>query len=275
MAHSSDELLSHKIATIVSWLLAAYASFRYFVGINPFDNHNPYNVRETPFSSNVVVTLTFWGFLFLLQILFVTQIFVPTVNNASGITNRLEVTKLIAWHFSAFNLGVFVWTLLFVHNHYFWSEVVLVLNFVNILLLYFEHKTYSVKPFSNWLLIHLPTAAFPFSWLLYAIFWNGAVLFHVHKLVGRIFANILIWLFLLVPGFFLVVFNDYGIGISSSWLMFGLGLGQLFTKTFALQWIFAFVISGLLFIGSVVGAVTGSVTSRETTNETAPLMNDP
>lgn len=272
MPHSNDELLSHKIATIVSWLLAVYASFRYFVGINPFDDRNPYYVSETPFSSNIVVTMTYWGLLFILQVLFVTQIFVPTVDNASGLTDRLEVTKLIAWHFSAFNLGVFIWTLLFVHNHYFWSEVVLVFNFVNILLLYFEHKTYSIRPLSSWVMIHLPTAAFPFSWLFYALFWNGAVLLHIHKLVGRIFSNILIWMFLFVPGFFLVAFNDYAIGISSSILMFGLGLGQLFTKVFALQWIFAFVISGLLFIMSIVGAITGSVTKQEVTNETAPLM---
>lgn len=272
MAHTRDELLSHKISTIVSWLLAAYASIRYFVGINPFDKHNPYHVRDTPFSSNIIVLIVYWGLLFLLQILFVTQIFVPTVDNATGITNRLEVTKKIAWHFSAFNLGVFVWTLLFVKHHYFWSEVILVLNFVNVLSLYFEHKTYAIRPLSNWALIHLPTAAFPLSWLFYAIFWNGAVLFHVHKFLGRVLANVLIWLFLLVPGFFLVAFNDYGVGISSSILTFGLGLGQLFTKTFALQWIFAFVISGLLLLLSLVGAITGSVTKREVTSETAPLI---
>lgn len=272
MAHSNDELLSHKISTIVSWLLAAYASIRYFAGINPFDSHNPYHVRDTPFSGNIIVTLVYWAILFVLQILFVTQIFVPTVDNASGLTNRLEATKLVAWHFSAFNLGVFIWTLLFVNHHYFWSEVVLIVNFVNILLLYFEHKTYSIQPFANWALIHLPTAALPLSWLFYAIFWNAAVLFHVHKLVGRILSNVLIWLFLFVPGFFLVAFNDYGVGLSSSVLTFGLGLGQLFTKAFALQWIFAFIISGLLLVISGFGAITGSFHKKNITAESAPLI---
>lgn len=270
---TSDELAAHKVATILSWVLSVYASLRYFVGRSPFDKHNPYHVDDTPFSSNIIVTMLFWCLLFLMQILFVVQIFVPNVNHAAGFTNRLEITKLIGWHFTAFNLGTFVWTLLFVHHHYFWSEVVLVLNFVNILLLYFEHKTYSVKPLSNWFLIHWPTAAMPMSWLLYAIFWNGAVLFHVHKLPGRIFANVTIWMLLLIPGFFLVAFNDWATGISSSILMFGLGLGQLLTKAFALQWIFAFIISGLLLVMSVVAGITGSLTgSRETTAEGAPLL---
>lgn len=272
MAHSNDELLSQKVATILTWVLATYVSLRYFVGINPFDSHNPYHVRDTPFSINIIVTIVFWGVLLLLQILFLTQIFVPTVDNASNLSNRLHVTKLIAWHFSAFNLGVFSWTVLFVHKHYFWSEVVLVVNFVNVLLLYFEHRTYSLRPLSNWALIHLPTAAFPLSWLLFAIFWNGAVLLHVHKFVGRVISNVLIWLLLFIPGFFLVAFNDYGVGISSSILAFGLGLGQLFTKTFALQWIFAFIISGLLLVMSFVGAITGAVTTRSVSDESAPLI---
>lgn len=149
------------------------------------------------------------------------------------------------------------------------------LNFVNIVALYFEHKTYAIKPLSTWFLIHWPTAAFPMVWLLYAIFWNGAVLFHVHKLAGRILANILIWVFLLIPTFFLVTFNDYATGIGASILMFGLGLGQLFTKLFALQWIFAFVISGVLLVLSILAAATGTVivqTETTTASEGAPLL---
>lgn len=78
-------------------------------------------------------------------------------------------------------------------------------------------------------------------------------------------------MFLFVPGFFLVVFNDWGVGLSSSALVFSLGMGQLFTKLFALQWIFAFVISGLLLVLSVIVALTGSL-SKNASSEGAPLL---
>ncbi|EEQ41765.1 hypothetical protein EJF18_80047 [Clavispora lusitaniae] len=270
---SQNDLLVHKVATILSWVLAVYATFRYFVGRSPFDKHNPYHVGDTPYSSNLVFTLLYWAVLFLSQIAFVTQIFLPAADSSS-VTNRNALTKLVGWHFTIFNLGVFVWTLLFVKHHYFWSEVILVLNFVNILSLYFTHKTYAITPLSNWFLIHWPTAALPFSWLFYAIFWNGAVLFHVHKFVGRVIANITIWMFLFVPGFFLAVFNDWAVGLSSSALMFSLGVGQVITKAFALQWIFAFVIASVLLVLSLIVAVTGSLTKKSTDTESAPLLQN-
>jgi Fungal protein of unknown function (DUF1774). len=108
---------------------------------------------------------------------------------------------------------------------------------------------------------------------MFAIFWNGAVLFHVHKFVGRIIANVLIWDFLLVPGMFLFAYNDWGVGLSSSMLVFGLAFGQLFTKLFALQWIFAFIIAGILLVLSLVAAITGSLSpERSITDESAPLI---
>lgn len=268
-----NDILTHKIFTILSWLLSTFYSFRYFVGRDPLSHDNPYHSVNTPFTLNIVVTMVYWAVFLLMQILFVTQIFVPTVNNANGITNRLEVTKNIGWHFTAFNLFHWAWTILFVKHHYFWSEVILILNFLNILSLYFAHKTFSLRPFGNWFLIHMSTAAFPFSWLLMAIFWNGAVLFHVHKLVGRIVANVLVWLLFFIPASFVVVFNDWGIGITSSVLTFGLGLGQLFTKAFALQWIFGFIISGLLFVLTVIVASGWAIRRGVTSSsESAPLL---
>lgn len=98
-------------------------------------------------------------------------------------------------------------------------------------------------------------------------------MFHVHKFVGRVVSNVLIWDFLLAPGLLLVAYNDWGVGFSSAALMFGLGLGQFFTKVFALQWIFAFVIAGVLFVLSAIAAITGSLgTSRAVVDEEAPLL---
>lgn len=263
----ANSILTHKVTTLVSLALSIYGNLRYFVGRTPGNVKNPWDVSDTPFTANLVVVLVFWLVLHIHQVLFVSQIFIPSTEGTDA--HRLQISQLVGWHFTLFNLGQFVWTLLFVKQHFFWSEAVVVLNFLNILALYFTHKTFAIKPFRLRVLIHWTTAAVPLSWLLFALFWNGAVLFHVHKFVGRVVSNVLIWDFLLVGGFFLVAFNDYGVGLSTAILQFGLGLGQLFTKLFALQWIFAFIIAGLLVVGSVVSLVNSF---KEESNESAPLL---
>lgn len=257
-----------KVSTLISYFLSIYVNIRYFVGRSPFEKHSPFNVSNTPFSANIITTLTFWAFLYLLQALFISQIFLPSTESN---TSRAEYAKKVAWHFTAFNLLTFFWTILFTKKHFFFSEILLLINFVNIITLYFSHKTYVIKPIGDWVLIHLSTSSLPLAWLLYAIFWNGAVLFNVHKLFGRIVSNVLIWDFLIIPMVFILFFNDWGVGLSSSYLMFGLGLGQLLVKAFALQWIFAFVISGVLLIFSFISLVTGSFVVVEET-EQAPLI---
>ena len=47
--------------------------------------------------------------------------------------------------------------------------------------------------------------------------------------------------------------------------MFALAFGQLSTKVFALQWIFAFVIAGILTVWSFIALVVGGV--REVSDE--------
>lgn len=265
----ADQINTHKVSTIISLALSIYANTRYFVGRSPYDHHNPYNVANTPFSGNIIVTLVFWIVLYIHQILFVTQIFLPQLENHN---DRINITNKIGWHFTVFNLGSFFWIILFVKKHFFWSELILIINFINVLQLYYIHKTNSIKPLTNWILIHLPTTALPLSWLVYAIFWNGAVLFNVHKFVGRIVSNVLIWDFLLFGLNFIWLYNDYAVGLSTSVLTFGLGLGQLFTRAFALQWIFAFVISGLLFVASILAAFVGPRRSVVVDEEQAPLL---
>ncbi|KAG2735414.1 hypothetical protein G9P44_001628 [Scheffersomyces stipitis] len=272
---SNEELTTHKVATIISLVLSIWGNAKYAVSKSPFDPDSGFSPGDTPFSGSSIVTFVFWIILYILQITYVFQIFLPDIDSG-----RLNTTVLVGWHFFIFNAGTYLWSVLFGSGHYFWSEVVVLINFFNILVLYFNHRTYSIKPLGNWLLIHLPTSAFPFSWLFYAIFWNGAVLFKSTGLAARIIANVIVWDFLLVPGFLVLVFGDWGIGISSSIITFGLGLGQIFTKVIALQWIFSFVISGILLLLSVFAAVTGTTYVRTEvitvveTNESAPLITN-
>ena len=275
----SDQIATHKVATTVSLALSIYGNVLYLVGRSPYGKHSGFHVDNTPFTANVIVTLVFWALLYVLQLSFVAQIFFKSTQTGitgGGNISRHEVTNAVGWHFTIFNVLSFAWSILFAKGHWFLSEVVLIINLLNIAALYFTHKTYAIKPLSSWTLIHLPTAAFPLSWLLYAIFWNGAVLFHIHHFWGRLFANILIWAHLIVPSFFLFVFNDWGVGFSATILVFGIALGQLFTKIIAFQWIFAFIISGLLFVFSIIAAATGKLYSqnRLVDSEAAPLLEN-
>ncbi|CAI5757266.1 unnamed protein product [Candida verbasci] len=256
MPYSQEQLNTYKAVTIITLLLSIYGSLKY-TGVPEG------SLAHTPFSAANWLLFIYWGILYLWQIIFTIQTFFPD-------EYRLSIISIIGWHFPIFNILIYIWSELFTNGHYFWSLIFLILNFFNLLALYFNHKTFTVRPIHNWLLIHIPLVAMPLSWVVFAIFWNGAVLFNIHKLWGRILANVFIWEFLLVPGIHLLLFNDWGVGFSTSFLMFALGWGQLGTKVFALQWIFAFVISGILAVWSFIAMIVGS--ARQYTGENAPLL---
>ncbi|CDR37610.1 CYFA0S01e13256g1_1 [Cyberlindnera fabianii] len=286
---------SLKYLSVITLVLSLYGNIRYMAGRAGHDIGDPekdpyFRVGFTPFTANILVVLIFWGFLHLLQISFVTQYFFAEetsqhtetssnpVNAAlGGVTSsaHAKVAEKVGVHFNLFNFLHFLWLLLFVSGHYILAELVIIVNLFNIVGLYTSHKTYKDGSIASNLLIHIPVAAFPFSWLMYALFWNGAVVFNSQSLVARIIANIFIWDFLFVPIFFLAIYRDWAFGFGSAVLLLGLGLGQLFTKVFALQWIFAFVISGVLFLSSVaVLSVSIRNTGTSTDSENAPLIGN-
>jgi len=243
---NQGDVSTHRIFNIGSFILSVYGSLTLI--FHHHSHKDGFQNNETPFSANILFVLGFWGLFYLLQLGYLAQF----LNNVG---NSLPVS----WHYTLFNLFHFVWTIFYKHEYYLLSEIILIINFFNILVSYFNHQTYKyrVSQNINWLLIHLPTGVFPLTWLLYGIFWNGAILFHIHHLFGRIVSNVLIWDFLVVPGLFLILFNDWAFGLTNAYLTLGIGLSQLFTKLFALQWIFAFIISGLLFVFSLIVAIRG------------------
>ena len=280
MASSNEHagsLLTHKTVTIVSFLLSAYFWFASLGNRHGLNNHHSFHTRNTPFTGNAFFVFTYWIVLFVLQLLFLVQYY---AKDSEIVTNASKVT----WHFTLFNLLHALWAYLFAFRHDYWlSEIVIVINFINLMSLYVSHKPYSIRPLSHWVAIHLPTTALPISWLLYALFWNGAVMVHAHKnLALRVLANVFIWDFLIVPVLFLFLYKDWGVGLSTSFLTWGLGVGQFFTRVIALQWIFAFIIAAIVFVLSVVVAVPSLTPvqleeAREEaghgrSGETAPLL---
>ncbi|KAF2236937.1 DUF1774-domain-containing protein [Viridothelium virens] len=134
-------------------------------------------------------------------------------------------------------------------------------------------------------LVHAAALAGPLAWVFVALFWCGAAMLGAHSVGARLFANLAIWLWLLFGGFFVIGYRDYILGFSLSVLSAALGIQQLLIKVLALQWIFAFVVMGLLSVASTamagidIAAVTKKMTNGETnthhiTGETAPLLRD-
>ncbi|KAI5963661.1 uncharacterized protein KGF55_002541 [Candida pseudojiufengensis] len=256
MAYNQEQLKTYKAVSIIAFILSVYGGLT-FSGVKEND------LAHTPYSASSILLYIYWAILYIWQAVYIIQVFFPD-------DFRLSIVSLIGWHFPIFSILHYVWSELFTNEHYFLSEIVLIINFLNIITLYFAHKTFALRPISNYLLIHMPLVAMTMAWLFYAIFWNGAVWLQIHKVWGRIVANVFIWVFLFVPGFFLTFFNDWATGVSFTYLLFALAFGQLATKVFALQWIFAFVIAGILAIWTIGAMIVGGI--KAPNGENAPLL---
>lgn len=245
----------YEYLNLISLVVSILTNIKYSLGRSGGDR-----VGFTPFTGNIIILFVYWGILHLLQLSFTVEYYYNK--------KKLDIKDALSNHLVLFNLLQFIWIELFAHKYYILAELIVIINFLNIVVLYNSLKTYKIKELNEYFLVHFSVTALPFSWLLYALFWNGAVVVGSNSLAARIVANVFIWDFLLVPGFNLVVFRDWAVGLSSSLIVLALAFGQLFTKLFALQWIFAFVISGLLFLSSV--AVWSS--KLKNNSETAPLI---
>ncbi|KAG7661331.1 uncharacterized protein J8A68_005122 [[Candida] subhashii] len=231
MSYLQDQLNAFRAIFIITLLLSFYGSIYYA--------HNA-NETNTPFTASYLLLSIYWIVVYLQQIIFLIVSFIQDEERATIICE-------LGWNFSLFNILHYLWAESFANHYFITAEFFLILNLFNLLAMYFNYKTYALRPFYNWVLIH-PVVSIPLSWVFYAIMWNGAVMCHVEdKLWARILANVFIWDFLFAGVIFLYLFRDWTIGLTMSYLMVALGFGQLATKLFALQWIFAFVISGVLF----------------------------
>jgi hypothetical protein len=273
-SHSRLPGLADRTVAIITWILAVYFNIKYAFGRHShLDNHHSFHVGNTPFTANVFFVIAYWLLTYLLQLLFLVQFYKPE-------SVYVGEHAAIGYHFSLFNLLQVVWSWFFARGHWVLAEITLILNFFNLMALYVAHKPYAIRPLSRWFFVHVPTTAIPVAWIIYAIFWNGAIAVHAHGLFGRIVANILVWDFLIIPGVFLVLYRDWAVGLAFSYLTTGLAVGQFFTKVIALQWIFALIIAPIVFVASIYTA-TVPATQVEVVavadaerGETAPLLSD-
>ncbi|KAK3352303.1 hypothetical protein B0T25DRAFT_181716 [Lasiosphaeria hispida] len=277
-SHSPGSVITYKILTLASWLLSLIVSFYYtFDGRYLGHEHHVRTIWDqnyafySGFTQNYMITSLFWLALFVLQAGYIIHLFstsVDTVNAACAVGS----------HFIVNNLLHSAWVLLFVRSHFIWSEIFLIINFFNLVALYFRHNAYPR-------FIHLPAVSGPLAWTFVAIYWNGALTVpHQHGLVWRLFANVFIWSILAFGAFFIAAYKDYTMGFSLSVLSASLGVAQFHRQAVAFQWIFAFTIMAVLFVLTVAVAVPAWAgkdapwSRRQTRNgdaEQAPLLADP
>ncbi|KGK36762.1 hypothetical protein JL09_g4089 [Pichia kudriavzevii] len=264
---SNDGLTASKIFITISYILSVFGSLFYLL---PHLNDKHF---LTPFSGTFIVTAIFWILTLLLQFVFITKVL---FNNNVSPSNQSSAIAVIGPHFTTSNILHFFWCYFFSRERFVISEILLIVNLLNQLTLYFSHKTIAIKSLPDWLTVHLPVTGTPLAWSLYAILWNGATMFHSHNksLLPRLLANIFIWELFVVPMALLVFYKDWSVGLATSFLALGMGFGQMFTKLVALQWIFAFVIAGANFTFSVLSMFNSAVAQSQTTTSTdqAPLL---
>jgi len=273
--HNAHALNSYRVLVPLTWALVVVVGLYYSIH-SPDDTKGSKklwkqaNKHKTPFSQNTTVTGIYWILLLLSQLSYVWHLF-------SKETVLVAAAANVATHFILNNLFVLAWILLWTRSHFWGSEVILIVHFINQAVTYWRHR--GLPAF-----VHLPAVAGPYAWTLTALFWNGAVAVHSHDLPGRILANIFIWVILLVGLFDIVVRQDYILGYCLSFLTLSLALRQFDIKIIALQWIFAFVIFGVFLVTSIYISTTKyygrdslfrSVAHPESTDrERQPLLNE-
>lgn len=227
---------------------------------------------NTPFTINHVFFVIFWAFLYLLQIAYLVQLF-----RADSQSIAVKQTPT----FVLFVLLECAWSALWVKHYWWFAEVAVALNLLQIIWAYFQYQTFKNK-LSSYLTVHAAVVALPFAYLFHILAWNGAVATHAHNLAARLFANIFIWMFFFVPVWFLFAYRDWMLGFAFSFLTAGLAVGQFLTKIIAFQWIFAFSIMAAVFVLSVGIAVSAFVAGKPAGHagpisedtERAPLLQD-
>ncbi|KAK5080551.1 hypothetical protein LTR05_008494 [Lithohypha guttulata] len=269
-------LIVYKVLTIVSWLFVVITG-AYYTFNKPHEhrhhhiNHTIWGQndhRRTSFSLNSVVISIYWVVTLVLQAHYVRYLWDADESYKTSAAN-------VGSHFILHNTLTFGFIMLWVRGHFWLGEILLAINLFNLVLLYFRHSSYPR-------LIHIPIVSAPLAWTYVAMLWDGAAAVNAHNLPARVAGNIIIWGLLAIGGFYLLVFKDYSMGFELAILSLAIALGQLGTKALAIQWVLAFVIMGLLLIGSVVIAVPSVIGQRkedlpqvvDEDRERAPLLDD-
>lgn len=246
--HARFSITTYKVLTVLSWALAVVTSV-FYTFHSPGKHDGPHNhriwkqnkYRATPFAPNSIIVSVYWIVLYIMQLGYVGHLYASN-------TTYVQAACNVGSHFITHNLMLFGFIMLWVRGHFWIAEILLIINFFNLSSAYFRHP--KTPRF-----IHIPVVSGPLAWNFFALYWCGAAALNAHSLPARILANIAIWGVLVYGMFFLAAYKDYSMGFALAILSAALGLGQFLTHVIAFQWIFAFVICGILVVLSLLVGV--------------------
>ena len=109
--------------------------------------------------------------------------------------------------------------MLWTRSRFILAEIILLLNFFNLLALYARHPIHE-SPSNIWIQ-HVPVISGPLAWTFVALFWDAAVMVGAEGLAARILANVAIWAWLLWGFAFLTAYKDWSMGGEMAWLTLG------------------------------------------------------
>ncbi|OJJ46390.1 hypothetical protein ASPZODRAFT_166663 [Penicilliopsis zonata CBS 506.65] len=273
--HNRQSLAAYRVLVPLTWALVVIVGIYYSLH-KPDDVKHGHRIPKqankhiTAFSQSTVVTGIYWILLLLSQLSYVWHLFSKDAALVNAAAN-------VASHFILNNLFVFAWVLLWVRNHFWGAEIILIAHFINQKITYWRHP--GLPAF-----VHLPAVAGPYAWTLTALFWNGAVAVHSNSLPARIVANVFIWVIFVIGAGHILHRQDYLLGYCFSFLFLSLAVKQIAIKVIALQWIFAFAIFAAflvlsLYISSTKYYHRDSLLRRiaepeSTDRERQPLLNE-
>ncbi|KAL4787575.1 hypothetical protein BJX76DRAFT_354060 [Aspergillus varians] len=269
-SHGPHSLTAYRVLAPLSWALVVVIGIFYSIH-KPSDVSNGWPIwsqlerRFTAFSVNVVVVAIYWVLLLLSQIGYLVQLYSKEEAFVNSAANA-------ASHFILNNLFVVAWILLWVRNHFWPAEVILIVHFIHQHVAFWRIR--SLPPLS-----HLAVIAAPYAWVLIALFWTGASAVWSHTPAAEIAANVFIWILFVIGLVHVSATVDELLGYSLSLLTFGLAVAQTDRKSsFPRQWIFAWVIFGVFLLDSVyLSAVkhSGRDAFFRSSGEPEPIQSDP
>jgi len=241
-SHARHILNTHRVLAVLSWVLVVVVGLNYSVN-KPHDIPDGHTIWEqvdlhpTAFSQSVVVTAIFWILLLLFQVSYLWHLF-------SQDPVRVTAAANVASHFTLNNLFVFAFIMLWVRNQFWPAEIVLVAHQISQTSAYWIHL--GSPP-----LVSLSALSGPYAWTLMTLFWDGAVAVGSNDIGARLAANIFIWVIFVIGVGHIFLVRDYLGGYALSLLTLSLAVKQFEIKVISLQWIFAFAIFAVFFLGSL------------------------
>ncbi|EXU95383.1 DUF1774 domain protein [Metarhizium robertsii] len=153
---------------------------------------------------------------------------------------------VIHFQFILNNVFHLAFILLLVNSFFVAAELVLLLNLVNLRILYFRHPVCR-------LLIRTATMSGPLAWTIVAMYWNGSMMVpDPISTACRVASQISTWGIFACGVIFAFAHQDCIITYSLSLLSGALGVAQLRNQLVPFQWVSSFTVTTTLYVITVV-----------------------